>query len=150
MTAMALPQPLPKALETVRLETSRETILAYAELTADFNPIHVDPLFAARTPFGVPIVHGTLSLCLILRSLAKTFGEQQAPADLRARFLRPVPVGATLCAGGRLTDATAARYEVFVELDDGARAVEGSLILGNGVADRPPDAPPKNNGNGNA
>lgn len=33
---------------------------AFAELTWDRNPIHIDPVFAARTPFRTRIAHGLL------------------------------------------------------------------------------------------
>ncbi len=35
---------------------------AYAELSGDFNPIHVNPEYAATTPFGRTIAHGLLTL----------------------------------------------------------------------------------------
>lgn len=37
-------------------------IQTFAELTGDFNPIHVDPEYAATTPFGRTIAHGILTL----------------------------------------------------------------------------------------
>ena len=56
---------LPEILQEISLRADRQAILAYAELTGDFNPIHVDPEFAAKTPMGGVIAHGTLSLNLI-------------------------------------------------------------------------------------
>lgn len=35
-------------------------VRAYAELSTDFNPVHLDPEFAASTQFGQRIVHGML------------------------------------------------------------------------------------------
>jgi len=37
---------------------SLEDQLAFAALSGDFNPIHVDPLLARRLLFGAPVVHG--------------------------------------------------------------------------------------------
>ena len=42
--------------ETVRF--TQEKVQLFAEVTGDNNPIHVDPVYAATTPFGKPIVHG--------------------------------------------------------------------------------------------
>lgn len=42
--------------EAVRFTQERVNI--FAEVTGDNNPIHVDEAYAAKTPFGKPIVHG--------------------------------------------------------------------------------------------
>lgn len=40
---------------------TQQQVDTFAEITGDRNPIHIDPEFAATTPFGRPIVHGFLS-----------------------------------------------------------------------------------------
>jgi len=50
-----------KSLSTISRDIDMAAILAYAEITGDFNPIHVDPAFAATTAMGGVIAHGTLS-----------------------------------------------------------------------------------------
>jgi acyl dehydratase len=42
---------------------------AFAALSGDDNPIHVDAVYAASTPFGRPVAHGVM-LYSILRGLA--------------------------------------------------------------------------------
>lgn len=118
---------LPRTLEPVELATTPETASAYAELTDDFNPLHLDAEFAATTPFGRPIAHGTMALNLVLLSAARSLGPAWQVDDLSVRFVAPVPVGARVRAGGRLANAENATYEVFVETDDGARVIEGTL-----------------------
>ncbi|WP_291841781.1 MaoC/PaaZ C-terminal domain-containing protein [Maricaulis sp.] len=44
---------------------------AFARLSGDDNPIHVDPEFSARTRFGKTVAHGAL-LCSVLRGLVET------------------------------------------------------------------------------
>jgi acyl dehydratase len=39
-------------------------INAYAELTGDFTPVHVDEEYAKTTPFGTRVAHGLLGLSL--------------------------------------------------------------------------------------
>jgi 3-hydroxybutyryl-CoA dehydratase len=121
---------LPERLATVELETSPEMAQAYAELTSDFNPVHTDPGFAAGTPFGRPITHGTMALNLVLLAAERTFGDALPPVDLAVRFVKPVPVGTTVRATGALADPALGIYNVHVDTEDGARAIEGTLIVG--------------------
>ena len=39
-------------------------VTAFADLTGDRNPVHMDPEFARTTPFRRPIAHGLLGLSL--------------------------------------------------------------------------------------
>ena len=47
------------------LTIDQERINLFAEATGDYQFIHVDPVKAAKTPFGSTIAHGFLSLSLI-------------------------------------------------------------------------------------
>ncbi len=119
---------LPRELRTATLKPDAAMVRQYAELTADFNPIHLDANFAASTPFQTPIVHGTMSLNLLMRAIEDTFGGTMPAADIDARFIKPVPVGTAIRAGGVLDPATGT-YQLFVETDAGQRAIEGTLSL---------------------
>lgn len=44
---------------------SREEVEAFSKLSLDDNKIHLDPEFAAKTPFKKCIVHGMLTASLI-------------------------------------------------------------------------------------
>lgn len=113
----------------VQLQVDQSTINAYAELTADRNPLHTDPAFAATTPMGGVIAHGTLSLNLLWLSLVRTFGEQAiSGCELDVRFAKPVRAGQTISAGGQESD-TPGLYEVWIRLADGTPAIEGTLAV---------------------
>ncbi|MEO1425131.1 MAG: MaoC/PaaZ C-terminal domain-containing protein, partial [Pseudomonadota bacterium] len=65
---------------------------AFAALSGDFNPIHVDPVAARRTLFGEPVVHG---LHLVLWALDVRLGQGALPPlqNIRAGFKSPVLLG---------------------------------------------------------
>ena len=120
----ALPELIP-----VTWTASAEAVAKYAELTDDFNPIHLDPVFAAATPFGRPIVQGTLTLNLVWQSLRETFGPAALPGvEIDIRFTAPVLVGETVTATGRPKKDNAAVYEIAVTKDDGTVVLSGTAI----------------------
>jgi acyl dehydratase len=75
-------------------------VSAFAGLAGDFNPLHVDEVFAATVPFGRRVAHGALVLSIAtgLRQQMPIFrGSIRALLELRSwRFLRPVFFGDTV------------------------------------------------------
>ena len=70
-----------------------DTILKYAAVTNDYNPIHVDKEFAAKSPMGGIIAHGTMSVALIWQALKNTLGVQALNRiHLEIRFVQPVRI----------------------------------------------------------
>ena len=51
-----------ETLQTASRQVDFQAILNYADVTNDYNPIHVDKEFAAKSPMGGVIAHGTMSL----------------------------------------------------------------------------------------
>jgi 3-hydroxybutyryl-CoA dehydratase len=72
-------------------------VRAYAELTEDFNPLHVDDEIANKSRFGGRIAHGMLSAGLVSAVLGM---DMPGPGALwltqSIKFTRPVMVGDTL------------------------------------------------------
>jgi 3-hydroxybutyryl-CoA dehydratase len=113
---------------SARLSVTESAIRAYAELTDDFNPIHLDAAFAATTPMGRPIAHGTLSLCLIWQSVGLNFpAATLGDLALDVRFVKPVYIGDELTAGGEPDASTPGQWKVWVRAQDGADRVVGTL-----------------------
>jgi 3-hydroxybutyryl-CoA dehydratase len=122
-----------RLLETATLSVQPAAIRAYAELTQDFNPIHLDPAFAAATPMRGVIAHGTMSICLLWKALFRSFGAGAFhELELDIRFVRPVRVGETLTAGGRQSADDPRSYEVWVRAEDGEDRLAGSVRLAAG------------------
>lgn len=120
----------PAMLRPTRLKVTQQAVQAYAELSCDFNPIHLDEEFAASTAMGGVIAHGTMSLNLIWQSLTSTFGEG-APwgAKLTARFVLPVRIGDELEVGSRHRDDAPGAYDVWVANGLGVKVIDGQLSV---------------------
>lgn len=116
---------MPQTLPSLRLAVDETAIQRYARITGDYNPIHVDPGFAAQTEMGGVIAHGTMSLNLIWQMLEKALGRQALPSlELDIRFRRPVRPGDMLEAGGAW-DETAGAWRVRVSNQAGDAVIEG-------------------------
>jgi 3-hydroxybutyryl-CoA dehydratase len=74
---------------------SEEDIVKFAEVSGDFNPVHMDEEFAKTTIFKGRIAHGMLSVAYISAILAK-----QIPGTIYLKqtvmFKKPVRIGDTI------------------------------------------------------
>jgi len=71
-----------------------EDVRAFADITGDDNPIHIDEAAGKESRFGRPVVHGVYILGLASKVLGRDFpGPGSIAVSLSAKFLRPVPVG---------------------------------------------------------
>jgi 3-hydroxybutyryl-CoA dehydratase len=76
-----------------------DDIRAFADLTGDHNPVHLDDEFAATTRFGRRIAHGMLSAGLISAVLAnKLPGTGTVYLSQTLSFVAPVYPGDTVTA----------------------------------------------------
>ncbi len=83
----------------IRKRFGPEEVAAFAELSEDRNPIHLDPQFAAQTAFGAPIVHGILLSSLLSGLLGQHLpGQGTIYLGQTLKFVRPVLVGEEVTA----------------------------------------------------
>ena len=90
---------------------TQESIDAYAEISGDFNPLHVDEIFAREeTPFGGRIAHGPLVLGISygLRSVRDDW-KILALASCERSFRAPVFPGDTVWGVYEVLDSKASR-----------------------------------------
>ena len=96
---------------TVWRTVTQDQVNAFADLTDDHNPIHVDPQHAAGTPFGGTIVHGYFTVSLLAPLLEELLHVEGAALSVnygidKLRFPAPVPVGARFRASADLAEVT--------------------------------------------
>lgn len=108
-------------------------IAAFAEVSGDFNPVHMDEAFAARTQFGGRIAHGILSATYISAVLGETLpGHGAIYISQALRFRRPVRIGDEVTARVTVTALDADRARVSLDtacLVDGKTVIEGEAVL---------------------
>jgi hypothetical protein len=104
-------------------------------MTGDFNPMHMDPVFARRTQAGAPVVHGMNSLLWLINAIAKRFPEISAKAAFKVRFSRIIYVGNEVEARIVEQSNTVLRAQI---VSDGAVAVEMHVAFNPTAAEPPP------------
>jgi acyl dehydratase len=81
---------------------TQDDIDTYCALTGDSDPLHVDPAFAATTPYGRPIVPGALVIGYMMAAAVDATGDGDAAVPSlgfdRLRHTAAVLVGDTLRA----------------------------------------------------
>lgn len=113
----------------------QQRIDRFAEVTSDFQWIHVDPERARSGPFGSTIAHGYLTLSLVPLLLTEIIDfDRDAVVTMnygieRTRFPAPVPVDTQIRAVGRVAEVAPSpagskiRFEVVVESSSGDKPV---------------------------
>jgi 3-hydroxybutyryl-CoA dehydratase len=92
---MASLRPGDKASRTTTV--TDETIHAFADLTGDTNPVHLDDAYAAGTRFGRRIAHGMIAAGLISAVLANDLpGPGTVYLSQTLQFKAPVYPGDTI------------------------------------------------------
>ena len=93
-----------------------EDVEAYAGLTGDTNPIHLDDAYAVTTRFGRRIAHGMLTAGLISTVIGtKLPGRGAIYAGQTLRFLKPVYLGDTITVTATLTGYDEVKGRMTIE-----------------------------------
>jgi 3-hydroxybutyryl-CoA dehydratase len=92
-------------------------VYAFAGISGDFSPNHVDAEYMSKTRYGQRIAHGVLTIAFMSTCSSKLIESLGNPPTVsygydRVRFVKPVFIGDTLTA----------RYRVAEVLEDGQRS----------------------------
>jgi acyl dehydratase len=91
-------------------------IQLFAAVSGDVNPVHLDPAFAAATPFGGCIAHGMLTGALISAALAMELpGPGTIYLSQSLKFRLPVKPGDTITIALEVTDKQERRKVVVLD-----------------------------------
>jgi 3-hydroxybutyryl-CoA dehydratase len=108
-------------------------IVAFAQVTGDNNPVHLDEAYAAGTAFKSRIAHGMLSAGYISAVIGtKLPGPGAIYMSQTLKFKRPVKIGDVVTARATITeiDMEKARVTLATVCEVGGKAVlEGEALI---------------------
>lgn len=115
------------------VEIAQSDVDAFAKATGDEQWIHVDPERAAAGPFGRTIVHGYMTLSMLVPLLHNTFQVDGVAMGInyglnKVRFPAPTPVGSRIRVHAELVNAE--------RVSGGVQAVVDATVEAEGV-DKP-------------
>jgi len=117
------------AIPSRSFRMTQEIIAAWAEVSTDFNPLHVDLEFAQASPFAGTIAHGHIAVSWLSEMLHAFFGRQWLEGGrlFEVKFIAPIKPGDEIIVAGRVTAVEGGRAlcEVWVEKIAGQKCVAG-------------------------
>ena len=97
---------------------TQENINWYAEVSRDFNPIHIDEDFAKKTPLGGTIAHGMLILAYVSQMMSMAFGQSWLTGGkLSVRFKAPARPGDTVNIAGKILKINESEEQCIINCD---------------------------------
>lgn len=109
-------------------EVTDNVIRRYAELTEDFNPIHMDEAVAAKSRFGTRIAHGMLSAGFISAVIGMDLpGPGALYLGQTIRFTRPVKLGDSVTTRVEVIELVPAKRRA--KLSTTCRNQHGEVVL---------------------
>ncbi len=120
--------------DSVTKTVTLEDIKKFAEVSLDFNPIHIDEEAGKNSIFGQRIAHGMISAGLISAVLGtKLPGEGAIYMSQELKFLAPVFINETITATCEIEELISEKSRVILKTvvtnQDGKEVATGKAIL---------------------
>jgi 3-hydroxybutyryl-CoA dehydratase len=111
-----------------------EDVLRFAEITGDFNPVHVDEEFAKDGLFGERIAHGFMTGALISTVFGTILpGPNTIYLSQELNFKAPVKIGETITAECEVLDKNDAKkilkFKTEVKNQSGQVVLDGQATV---------------------
>jgi 3-hydroxybutyryl-CoA dehydratase len=108
-------------------------VFAFAGITADFNPIHVNAEFAKSSFFGKRVAHGMLTASLINQTLTNLGGLGTIHLTQTVKFMAPVFIGDTVTILSEVASKEPAKNRLTVKStvtnQEGKTVLEGEALI---------------------
>jgi 3-hydroxybutyryl-CoA dehydratase len=110
----------------------------WAEVSGDFNPLHIDPEFGKKTFFGSNIAHGPMVLSFVIEMLARFLGKPWIVGGRleNIRMISPVLPNTNLAVGGKVTKTLKEEGHMVIECDVFVKQEEGKILVSGKAACR--------------
>lgn len=106
---------------------SPHLLFRFSALSFNAHKIHFDPIFTASEGHGAPLVHGPLSLVMLVEAASRHVGKMgRRVTGIEYRNLKPVHVGKEVKVCGRVKEDGDGELEVWLEVEGGL-AVRGTV-----------------------
>lgn len=116
---------------------SESDVYLYAGITGDFNPAHINEIYARQTFFRKRIAHGMISGGLISAAIGTRLpGTGSIYISQSLEFKAPVYIGDTITARVEITEIDKTKNRVFMKTD--CYNQDDTLIMGGSAVVSPP------------
>lgn len=117
----------------VEVQVTDKMVHQFAEMSGDFNPIHLNDDYAKTTRFGRRIAHGMIVGALISRALNEKIGQGGVYLAQNLKFVNPVFIDDTvnieLTITGLRKEKGIATVETIAKKQTGETVAKGEAMI---------------------
>jgi len=118
-------------LPVLERHVTQAVIDAYAEASGDFNPIHVDPDYAGKGPYGSTIAHGLMTLAYAALMLNDwSDGMFDESGELEVAFVGPIFADDVVEMTGTVEELVMRNGEINARCTISCRCGERKILVG--------------------